>query len=72
MGRDGTVRAAKLKAGKGTLERAVQHLYMLQLSCDKTVTNIQPQLNPDALTFRPERNAAVAARLRIQEIASDD
>ena len=72
VGRDGTVRAAKLKAGKGTLERAVQHLYMLQLSCDKTVTNIQPQLNPDALTFRPERNAAVAARLRIQEIASDD
>ena len=32
-GRDGIVRAAKLRAGKRTLERAVQHLYPLELSC---------------------------------------
>ena len=34
-GRDGVVRAAKLRAGKGTLERAVQHLYPLELTCDQ-------------------------------------
>ena len=33
-GRDGIVRAAKLRAGKGTLERAVQHLNLLELSCE--------------------------------------
>ena len=34
-GRDGIIQAAKLRAGKGTLERAVQHLYPLELTCDR-------------------------------------
>ena len=38
VGQDGTVRAAKLKAGEGTLDTAVQHLYPLELSCNKTVS----------------------------------
>jgi hypothetical protein len=33
-GRDGVVRLAKLRAGKSHLKRAVQHLYLLELSCD--------------------------------------
>ena len=33
-GSDGIVRAAKLKSGKETLERASQHLYPLELACD--------------------------------------
>ena len=45
-GRDGIVRAAKCRAWKGTLERAVQHLYPLELSCDREIVQTPPQLNP--------------------------
>ena len=34
-GRDGLVRPATLRAGKSHLERPVQHLYPLELSCDR-------------------------------------
>ena len=67
MGRDGIVRGAKLRAGKGVLERAVQHLYPLELSCDRTVA----RLNPEAPPYRPRRDAAVAARLRIADAAEE-
>ena len=33
-GKDGIVRGAKLRAGKGILERAMQQLYPLQISCN--------------------------------------
>ena len=69
-GRDGIVRAAKLRAGKTILERAVQQLYPLELSCDRETVVTQVQLNPNAPTFRPRRDAAVAARYRIQEVQS--
>ena len=39
IGRDGVVRAAQLRAGKSYLERAVQHLYPLELSCDHVPMN---------------------------------
>ena len=35
-GRDGVIRAVKLWAGKSYLERPIQHLYHLELSCDVT------------------------------------
>ena len=35
QGRDGVVRAVGLRAGKSFLERAVQHLFPLELSCDQ-------------------------------------
>ena len=63
VGRDGVVRAVKLRAGKSYLERAVQQLYPLELSCDKSSEAENPPLNPEALAFRPRRDAAVAARL---------
>ena len=34
-GTDGVVRAARLRAGKSFIERAVQHLYPLELTCDR-------------------------------------
>ena len=67
-GRDGVVRAVKLRAGKTFLERAVNQLYPLELSCDRSESRPSVQLNPDARDFRPTRDAAVAARERIQEI----
>ena len=47
-GRDGVVRVAKLRAGKSHLERAVQHLYPLELSCDRTKPTTQGTLNANA------------------------
>ena len=71
-GRDGVVRAVKLRAGKSYLERAVQQLYPLELSCDKPRQVLKPLLNPEALAFRQKRDATVAARLRVQNIAERD
>ena len=34
-GRDGVARTAKLRAGKSHLQGAVQHLYPLEVSCDR-------------------------------------
>ena len=67
-GRDGTVRAVKLRAGKTYLERPMNHLYPLELSWDRTAP-VQVSLDPDASSFRPRRDAAVAAQHRIQDVA---
>ena len=58
-GRDGIVRAVKLRAGKNYLERAVQQLHPPRA----------PLLNPGAPIYKPRRDAAVGAGLRVQEIA---
>lgn len=71
-GRDGVVRAVKLRAGKTFLERAINHLYPLELSCDRTDSKLSDHLNPEAPTFRPTRDAAVAACQRIQDIAEGE
>ena len=70
-GRDGIVRVAKLRTGKATLERAIQQLYPFELTCDRAALENSVQLNPGAPTFRPRRDAAVAANLRIQDIATE-
>ena len=71
VGRDQVVRGAKLRVGncKNVTERAVQHLYPLELSCDKTVPANPVPLNPSAPTFRSRRDAAAAANLSIQDLA---
>ena len=58
-GRDGIIRAARLRAGKSYLERAIQHLYPLELSCNNWERPQQAQMNPAAREFRPRRTAAV-------------
>lgn len=70
IGRDGVVRGAKLRTPKSVIERPLQHLYPLELTCDMTMA--PAALNPTVLAFRPRRNAAVAARARIQELAQTD
>ena len=69
VGRDDVVRGARLKTAKGSLERAIQQLCPLELSCDTTTP-----LNPTAETFEPraKRGAAAAARLRIQQVAANE
>ena len=68
-GRDGVVRGAKLRTPKSVMERPVQFLYPLELTCDMAVEAAPPALNPTVPAFRPRRTAAVAARARIQELA---
>ena len=70
VGKDGKIRGAEVRTDKSHIQRAVQHLYPLELSCDKKYQVPEP-LNPNADTFRPKRDAAVAAKLRVEEIAND-
>ena len=70
-GRDGVVRAVKLRAGQ-SLERAVNQLYPLELSCDRDDPKPSAKLNPAAPTLRPTRDAAVAPRETIQEIVEHE
>lgn len=74
VGRDGIVRAVRLRAGRKHLERAVQQLYPLELSCDilKDSTASSSMLNPEAETFRPRRDAVVTTGLRVQDIAEQE
>ena len=68
-GKDGVTRAGRIRTGKGEIERPVQHLFPLELSCDKHKKPEQrSKLNPDAPTFRQRRDAAVAAKARIEEV----
>ena len=70
-GKDDEIRAVELRAGRDKLERAIQHLYPLELSCD---VNRQPHdpLNVNANEFRPRRNAAAIAELRMKDQATAD
>ena len=46
-GRDGVIRAAKIKTVNGHLDRPVHLLYPLELSCDVSPSTIDDQLNPE-------------------------
>ena len=73
VGHDRVARAAKIRTGKSYLERAIQHLYPLELSCDlyESQKESNRALNPEAREFRPSRRAAANAtevvRLLLQE-----
>ena len=66
-GQDSITKAVKLRAGKSYLERAVQHLYQLELKCHKKLikrTN-KNQLDVNAKEFRHRRNAAAIAVVKV-------
>ncbi|XP_015766536.1 PREDICTED: uncharacterized protein LOC107345348 [Acropora digitifera] len=71
-GRDGVIRGAKLRARGGHNDRPVNQLYPLELMCDRTSLTPQTQLNPNIPEFRPARDSAVAANMRIHDIANDE
>ena len=61
-GKDRVVRAVRLRSGRNRLERAIQHLYPLEISCDITRDEEAEQLNPTHLdskarAFVPKRKA---------------
>ena len=70
-GRDGIIRAVRLRAGKSYLERPIQHLYPLELACDMGPPE-PADLNTEAAEFRPKRKAALKATKKIQEIAESE
>ena len=62
-----------MRAGRSHLERPIQHLYPLELSCDKeNVQRNMTPLDPTVPVFRPRRDAAVAASLGMQEVAEEE
>ena len=68
-GKDGVIRGTRVRTGKSTIERPVQFLYPMKLSCDNTDERPKAvKLNPEAPEFRtrPKREAAIAASLRIR------
>ena len=73
-GRDGVVRAVKLRVGTSRLERAVHHLFPLELSCDQPRAEEagSTALSTETPEFRPRRDAAVAANLRIRDVAQSE
>jgi hypothetical protein len=74
-GKDGVVRAAKLRAGKSYLERAIQQLAPMELTCDDPPVAPEAEqatLNVEAREFRPRREAAAVAEERIRSIAEED
>ena len=70
-GRDGAVRSARTKSAKSMLERAIQHLYPMELSCNLTTETGEnsASLNVNAREYIPERMTAVAAKLQIRDAA---
>lgn len=69
-GRDDIVRAVRLRAGKSFLDRPIQHLYPLELSCDRA--SLKKTLNVNVPEFAPKRNAAKVANESIRIIADEE
>ena len=63
-------RGVKLQTRKGILERPVQHIYPLELSCDKKPNVVE--LNPIVPEFKPKRRAAATAQAINQAMLNDD
>ena len=73
QGRDNVVRGVRLRAGKSYLERPVQHLFPLELSCDMpSKSKENTALDVHAPEFRPKRKTAEAARELFKTIAAEE
>ena len=74
MAHAGHHRAITSRTGKNYIERPIQHLYPLELTCDVTATSkssnektLDTELNANASEFKPKGNAAAIARLKMQD-----
>ena len=68
-GRNGVVRAVRLRAGRSYLERTIQQLYPLKLSCDRKKRS---SLNALVEEFKPRRRAGTLARENIRLIEEQE
>jgi hypothetical protein len=67
QGRDGVAKGAKLKTRKTHIDRALQHLYPLELHRARSQDK-RPELDPEVAEFRPRRRAAEVARQGIKAV----
>ena len=75
-GKDRILRAAKIRYGKSEIERAVQHLYPMELFCDwkyndYTETNEVNEDDQVQESRRSKRTAAAVAKNKIQDNIED-
>ena len=77
-GKDGVVRALRLRSGRNRLERAIQHLYPLEIiisydiTRDEEAEQVNPtHLDPKARAFVPKRKAGIDATERIRQALAD-
>lgn len=59
-GRDGIIRAARVRTKNTVVGRAVELFFPLELTCEEKDIQAK-QLNPEAEQYRPRRKAAQAA-----------
>ena len=71
-GRYGKVVAVIFRDGKSYLERAIQHLYPLEVSCDITAPTEEHTMNAEVEKFWPRRNVSEITRVRINDLANDN
>ena len=76
-GKNGNVRAAKIRCGKSELERAVQHLYPLHLHCDWKYSDYikTNEVNDDGQEQQSrtsKRTAAAIAKMKIRDKIEDE
>jgi hypothetical protein len=73
-GIDSVVRGAIVRTGKSVMERAVQHLFPLELSCDVKEQPKRAELDVEAAEFqpRPKRQAALEAKDRITAVGIEE
>ena len=67
------IRGARLRAGKSYIKSAMQHLFPMELSCDKNpVEDIVTNVRQEKAVGRLLRDAAIKARERIANIARNE
>ena len=69
-GKDGKTRAIRLRAGKSYLERAVQHLYPLEIACDRRPAEAEEPESID--NKRLPRTAATIAKMKMTDLFEDE
>ena len=65
VGREDVTRGAKIQTAKSNIERPLQHLYPLELSCDLKAQR-PVKLNADAEDFRSKRRSAAVSAENIR------
>ena len=53
-GKDGNIRSVKLRCKKAILERAIQHLHLMELTCSSYKPPKKVVLDPNAQDFSPK------------------
>lgn len=71
-GGDGVVRGVRMRAGKSYLERPLQELFPMELSCDRTEQKKEQVESNQVEEPRPKRQAAVKANEKIHLMSMDN